>query len=454
MNKILALHTSHDGSLTYVVDNEIIFHTQLDRYNRYKHASFAVKFFLDLIKSLEFDTFIVTLHPSTSNKSMWFSFFEQMPNVFKDVKIIHHDINVHHYFHACCSLTWNKNISDILVYDGTGAYMSNTLYERETLFRYTDDLNLIERHYNNIGLDYELGSMKIMGEEHAEAKTMAYSLFNKEAKAIQENFETKSINFIKSLNKKELILTGGCTQNVLLNNKLLDFTDNLFCDPFNTDAGISLGALNHEVGYKIKNDTIYLGIKQNINTDLFLKYTIKTVEPYEVAQILQEDPVAIFQSRSEQGQRGLGNRSLLMNPSHPQAQEKLNEIKKREWYRPFACSILQEEARNWFDMKGLSESPYMMYVFNLLESKKNILKSGISKNNTSRIQTVTKSNNQNYYNLIKSFYKLTNIPLVINTSLNLPGEVLVETMYDLYNLFNNSPLKYIYLPEINKIIIK
>jgi len=454
VSKILSLHTSHDGSLTYVVDNEIIFHTQLERYNRYKHASFPVKYFLDLIKSLEFDTFIVSLHPSSSNKNMWFSFFEQMPNTFKNVKIIHHDTDVHHYFHACCSLIWNKNISNILVYDGTGAYLNNSLYERETLFNYNDDLILINRFQNNIGIDYELGSIRIMKEEHAEAKTMAYSLFDEEAKTLQKNFEIKSINFIKSLDKKELILTGGCTQNVLLNNKLLDITDNLFCDPFNTDSGISLGALNHEVGYKIKNDTIYLGIKQNINTDLFLKYTIKTVEPYEVAQILQEDPVAIFQSRSEQGQRGLGNRSLLMNPSHPQAYDKLNAIKKREWYRPFACSVLKEEASKWFDLKKIDESPYMMYVFDLLESKKQIIKCGVSKDFKSRIQTVSQKNNKHYYELIKAFNNITGVPVLVNTSLNLPGEVLVETMYDLYCMFTESDLKYIYLPEIKKIIVK
>jgi len=454
VSKILSLHTSHDGSLTYVVDNEIIFHTQLDRFNRFKHTSFPVKYLLDLIKSLDFNTFIITRHYSSSSHNIWSSFFEKMKDTFKHVNVIHHDIDIHHYFHACCSLIWNKNISDILVYDGTGAYLNNSMYERESLFKYDKDLHLIARYHNHLGIDYELGSLKIIGEDLAEAKTMAYSLFNKEAKILQENFETKSINFIKFLGKKNIITTGGCTQNVLLNSKLLNVIENLFCDPFNTDSGISLGAINHETGFKIKNNSIYLGIKQHINTDLFCKYNIKTVEPYEVAQILQEDPVAIFQSRSEQGQRGLGNRSLLMNPSHPQAYDKLNAIKKREWYRPFACSVLKEEASKWFDLKKLDESPYMMYVFDLLDSKKEIIKCGVSKDFKSRIQTVSENNNKHYYQLIKAFNNLTNVPVLVNTSLNLPGEVLVETLYDLYCMFTESDLKYIYLPEIKKIIIK
>ena len=106
------------------------------------------------------------------------------------------------------------------------------------------------------------------------------------------------------------------------------------------------------------------------------------------------------------------------------------------------------------DLKKLDESPHMMYVFNLLDSKKDIIKCGVSKDYTSRIQTVSTKNNEHYYNLIKAFNELTQIPILVNTSLNLPGEVLVETMYDLYCMFTESDLKYIYLPEIKKIIIK
>ena len=103
---------------------------------------------------------------------------------------------------------------------------------------------------------------------------------------------------------------------------------------------------------------------------------------------------------------------------------------------------------------SIKESPHMMYVFDLKKNKKNILTSGLSKDNKSRIQTVSRKNNLLFYDLIYSFFQITKIPLVVNTSLNLPGEVLVETLFDLKKLFENSPLKYIYLPEIKKLIIK
>jgi len=232
---------------------------------------------------------------------------------------------------------------------------------------------------------------------------------------------------------------------------LLNKFNKVFCDPFNGDFGLSLGAANFYLKNKIKNNQIYLGIPQDLNIDIFMKHKIYNTTPEEVAKVLIEEPVAIFQSRSEQGQRGLGNRSLLMNSVHKKAYEKLNAIKKREWFRPFACSILKEKTKEWFEMP-IEESPHMMYVFKI--KKKNIMTTGISKNNDSRIQTVSKKDNLHFYNLIKAFNKLKNIPILINTSLNLPGEVLVETMQDLKELFDNSKLNYIYLPEINKLIRK
>ena len=93
-------------------------------------------------------------------------------------------------------------------------------------------------------------------------------------------------------------------------------------------------------------------------------------------------------------------------------------------------------------------------MFDLKENKKNILKSGISKDFKSRIQTVDQVRCKNYYNLIKAFESITGVPIVINTSLNLPGEVVVESLFDLYDLFETSKLEYIYLPEINKLIKK
>jgi carbamoyltransferase len=96
----------------------------------------------------------------------------------------------------------------------------------------------------------------------------------------------------------------------------------------------------------------------------------------------------------------------------------------------------------------------MMFVFKLLENKRDIIKLGFAIDYSSRIQTVKKTQNLHFYNLLCAFEEITNVPILVNTSLNLPGEVLAETLFDLKELFDNSSLKYIYLPEINKLISK
>jgi carbamoyltransferase len=442
--------------MTYVSKNKIIFHTQLDRYNKIKHYTFPTKNILNIIENLKIDKLIIT-HLHEHSTLLWKDLFEsnlKLKNILKE-NLIYYGSNYHHLFHAYCSLTWNKNIKNILICDSRGKKIGNN-YENESYYVFNNSvLNHIISEFNSIGKDYEDFTYDFFKNRHANGKTMALSLHNSPAKKTQQIYELNMDNLIKKLNIKEkLLFSGGCAQNVIYNNKLLNKFKNLFCDPFNGDFGISLGSVNYFLNNKIINDSMYLGIPQKIETDLFLKHKIKNVIPNDVAKILLNDPVAIFQSRSEQGQRGLGNRSLLMSPINKKANDKLNKIKKREWFRPFACSILKEKSKEWFNLLQLDESPYMMYVFELLHIKKNILQSGVAINNTSRIQTVDKKRNIYFYNLINSFYKLTNVPILVNTSLNLPGEVLVETMYDLKIMFENSNLKYIYLPEINKLIIK
>ena len=450
MIKIISIHVGHDGCVTYIKNNKIVFHTQIDRYNRFKHFATPTKSLIEELIKIDFDIFLISY---TLNCDHWVSLWKDVirnTKQLKNKKIIYSSIHNHHVYHAYCALTWGTKIKNTLVADGAGAPLNNATtfkIERESL--YNEKKHLITEE-NKIGLKYEDFSKKHFEDMHACGKTMAWSLHDPRAKKIQIEFVTSMSSLINKWNiKKEIMFTGGCAQNILYNSKLLNKFKKVFCDPFNGDFGLSLGFANYYLNNSIFNNQIYLGIPQNLDTKLFNKYNIISVKPKDVAQILIDNPVAIFQSRSEQGQRGLGNRSLLMNPMHKDAHKKLNEIKKREWFRPFACSVLQEKAKDWFDM-SIKESPHMMYVFKC----KKKLKAGVAKDNNSRIQTVKKTNNLHYYNLIKNFDNLTKIPVLINTSLNLPGEVLVETMQDLKELFERSKLKFIYLPEINKLIKK
>ena len=445
---ILSIYASHDGSVTYVKNNQIVFHTQIDRYNRFKHYSFPVKNLIQELEKLEIDKIIIS-HSHHNAMGMWDDLINNN-NKLKNIEIHYYGEKHHHLFRAYCALTWNKNIKNILICDGTGSKYKEII-ERESLFNFG---KRIKTESNKIGLAYEHFTGCFFEHPLECGKTMAWSLHDSRPKVIQLKFEHDMNLLINKWNITESVLfTGGCAQNVLYNSKLIPKFNTVFCDPFNGDFGLSLGAVNYFLDNKIINKEIYLGIPQEIDTSVFLKYKIIDAGPDEISKILLEEPVAIFQSRSEQGQRGLGNRSLLMSPLHKQAHDKLNEIKKREWFRPFACSILEEKADEWFDMT-IKNSPHMMYVFNLKKQKEGILKAGLAIDKKSRIQTVAKQDNLYYYNLLKSFEKLTNIPVLLNTSLNLPGEVLVETIEDMKEFFIKSNLNYIYFPEVNKLIKK
>lgn len=488
MKNILALHLSHHGSISYVQNKKIVFHTQIDRYNRIKNSSIPSYNLEKIIENLKIDTLIITRLKDTSLPE-WLYIFKNRyhwKNKFKKLKIINHSFSIHHLFHAYCSLLW-KNIPNegiVFVHDGGGAILKNNIEEKESA--YTLKKNKINQIFLDTipyGYRYRFIADNLFESSHQEGKLMALSnygnydntyekvieLTNK--KILSENYESKNLaftsqkllenNFFETFKKhniksNNLIFTGGVTQNVLLNSKIQKQINNKsFFDPFNSDNGISLGAINYYLNNKLeKIDNVYLGIKQELDLYIFNNYKIKNVNNEDVAKLLYNEPVAIFQSRSEQGQRGLGNRSLLMNPFNKFCQNKVNDIKKREWYRPFATSILEEDFDEWFETNGVKNSPHMMSVFKIKDIYINKLYSGFSIHNESRVQTVNKNNNLNFYNLLKSFKKIYKLPMLLNTSLNMPGEVLVESLYDLKEMFENTKLKFIYMPEVNKLIMK
>ena len=182
---------------------------------------------------------------------------------------------------------------------------------------------------------------------------------------------------------------------------------------------------------------------------------IENTEPCDVANLLLDNNIiCIFNGRSEAGSRALGNRSLIFNPKISSNKDMVNEIKGREKFRPLACSILLDEVKNWFHMNEIEESPFMTYSFDVKKEKKQLIPSVIHVDDTCRIQTVTKENNFNYYSIIESFFKLTNIPLVGNTSFNLAEEPIVETIEDAIKTIYNSKLNYLYFPECKFLIKK
>jgi len=159
--------------------------------------------------------------------------------------------------------------------------------------------------------------------------------------------------------------------------------------------------------------------------------------------------VAIYQGNSEWGPRALGNRSIMFDPRIPNAKEIVNTVKKREEYRPFACSVLKEVADDYFHMLQLKDegSPYMSFAIQARDKAYEEIPSLVHADGTCRIQTVTEEDNPVYYNLIKKFGERTGTPIIFNTSFNLGGEALVESLYDAIDTCNRSMINHLYIPE-------
>lgn len=440
---IIAIHAAHDGAVSIAKDNKLIVHAQIDRFNNLVASAMPCSKIFKRIKKLNL-IFDVVLFSSLAGScyNWWEDGLKSYDLISKKTKILYFD-NWHHHFHMYCAMCTVGNNKNIVVIDGGGIKMPNGSFENETLFQNEE---IVKQTFKEIGLSYEyktadLFNLKPHNSFRACGKTMALSCFRDDIRYFQEQTEKKIKEFMPT---EDVTYTGGVAQNVLANSQFLNYK-NFKIDPLCTDQGISLGVLNKYLNLKLKvPHPVYLGFEPEYDLSIFKGYKIKKVTIKEVCKILKNNPIGYFQGRSEQGQRGLGNRSLLMDATNPKAVELVNNIKKREWFRPFSPAILEEEASKYFHIK--KPSPYMLYVF----KNKIRIPATMSIDGTSRVQTVSKKDNPNFYKLLKNFH----VPFVLNTSLNLSGHTLVEDLEDLKYMMDYGNLKYSYLPEKEILIIR
>jgi carbamoyltransferase len=174
---------------------------------------------------------------------------------------------------------------------------------------------------------------------------------------------------------------------------------------------------------------------------------IRNVEEVVDLMIDQQQIIGMFQGVSEWGPRALGNRSILFDPRHPEAKQIVNMVKKRENYRPFAGTVMLEHVHDNFEMLQLEESPWMSFAIKAKDKAYEDVPTLVHADGTCRIQTVTREQNKNYYELIEAFYEKTGVPMIFNTSFNLGGEALVETIEDAITTCNSSEINFLYVPE-------
>lgn len=255
---------------------------------------------------------------------------------------------------------------------------------------------------------------------------------------------------------KKVCVTGGYGLNVVCNgflSKELKDVDFYF-EPIADDTGNSIGsamllyrqATNDKKIKKLKN-TFFHGVKSDL-TELTdgIDITVEEIVDY----IIDQKSVAVFNGLAEAGPRALGNRSILFDARNKNAKDLVNKIKNREWYRPFAAIVLEEDAHLYFDLGNVKKNEYMTQSFDVVVDT---IPGVTHVDNTCRIQTVNK-NNKSLYKLLKLFKEKTGCSVLLNTSFNLAGMPLVETPTHAKQTLLNSTLDYVWFPEVNKIWVK
>jgi carbamoyltransferase len=239
------------------------------------------------------------------------------------------------------------------------------------------------------------------------------------AQLIAEQLITSVISKARSLGgSKNLVYGGGVALNCLANRLLGNFYDNIWIMPNPGDAGSSLGAA-------------CLGYGKHVNwTNAFLGYDISG--PYPTNRILDslltDKIVGVANGRAEFGPRALGNRSLLADPRGTEIKDKVNEIKRRQKFRPFAPVILEEHADMYFDMpRGFPSSRYMQVIARCRHPQ--LFPAIVHADGTSRVQTVPRDGS-GIRELLEKWYVLTGCPMLLNTSLNIRGEPMVNDRKD------------------------
>ena len=369
----------------------------------------------------------------------------------------------HHQSHATYAfLNSGYEVSDILAIDGIGSKYRCVFFDKDqNLIDLSDKLPIgwLWNHMSNLTGFGTLGASKLMGKVgYGQYRQYYYDVFETILDGPITEKKQPHFDFIKLDNVENLAYTlqkftidkikkyvyplkscdnlciaGGVAYNGYMNEEFTKHYKNVFLPPAVGDEGQALGTYQH-ADYMLNNNIHITETFAGKEYDYSGKE--KLTSYIEVAQNIADGKiVGWFQGKSESGNRALGNRSILADPRRKDIKDVINHtIKDREDFRPFAPVVLEEHYKEYFDTN--SPSPYMSRIVKVKTDKV----PGVTHiDNTARIQTVNKEQNNKLYELIREFYVITGIPMLLNTSFN-RHEPIVETPQDALRTFKRTGL--------------
>jgi carbamoyltransferase len=459
--------SSHDAALSVIKNGEIVFAAHSERYNKEKNTFKIDKTLLN--EALEYGkpdeiAYFEKTKIKKIRKAIYGGINGNYINLYSNIHPQYLNIkekqHSHHYSHACAGYyTSPFTEAVIVVIDAIGEFETTTAWEAKgnkikKIFsqKYPTSYGLFYSAFTDlIGLkagteEYILMGMSAYGNPHKYYKTIKsyFPEYNKQkcnfhrgvknwphpiqteqdrydiAAATQKVFEERLSEIMKKIRRKakskNLVYMGGCALNCTANTQLYDIWDNIWIMPNPGDAGSSLGAALATYGQHIEWKNPYLG--HNIEGNYPVDQLLKT--------IIEEKIVAVANGPAEFGPRSLGNRSLLADPRYLSIQDLVNTVKQREKFRPFAPVVTEEDAHKYFD--NTRPSPYMQYTYKCL--KPELLPGTTHVDGTSRIQTVNKSQHPGLYELLKKWETHSGVPILLNTSLNIKNQPILNDKID------------------------
>ncbi len=369
-------------------------------------------------------------------------------------------------------------------YDGEYKLMGLASYGKKNL-KIKNKLNKILK-IDNVSKEYELNPKYIHHGKHTYSGRYTDSLINLFGKLprkenqiitnwhkdlafeIQDKLEKAVINLFHKYSNltgiKNLTIGGGVGLNVKMNSKLFNSKNcnNIFPNPLCADNGASAGSamladfiLNKKKPKKLTSLALGLDYSEGEIIRVFKSskinfVKINNIEKYAAKKLSEGKVIGWFQGRMEAGARALGQRSILADPRKKNMSKKINQIiKYRETWRPFCPSVIKENVKEYF--KRSYDSKFMTISFEAKKQLKKIAPAVVHIDNTCRIQSVSKTNNLKFYKLIKEFFKITKVPLLLNTSFNVKGEPIVCSPNDAIRTFYSTGLDELI---INNFVIK
>ena len=325
-----------------------------------------------------------------------------------------------------------------------GGYPKNLIYksvfERNSIERGGPEDVVLPKHIQPIELVLTKSNYKPYADY---AKDLQLQTQEVVCKLIKKAIEKTGI--------KKVCISGGYGMNILSNSYYVkQFPDvEFYFEPLSTDGGITIGsAMFHyrkesgDTEIKPLKSISFHGFKHDVSS-----YKGVDASLQDIAKLLYDNKsVAVYTGLAEAGQRALGNRSILFNALNVDAKDIVNKIKRREWYRPFAVVVLEEDAELYFDMGRTKKNLFMTQSFNV---KTDLIPGVTHVDNTCRVQTVSEGY---LYDLLVEFKKLSGHGILLNTSFNLAGKPLVETPKQAIETLNTSVLDYLWFEETKQLI--